>query len=272
MLNNVAPPSTELKELYVGQRLTAREIAARYGVAHVTVLRWLRASDIPRRAPRNGLANRGVQPPTAGELQRLIYDARLSYRQVGELYGVDQSAIPYWLDKFEIPRPTRTRIDPAHVGALYSSGVSAESIAAELGCCKTTVLNFLRRLDIDRRTEGWRARLEARDGTMVRSTYELRVADWLHAHKIAYEYEPAVPFGHGNTRSDFLANGWYIEVWGVHSRESYKRQKNRKQRLYAELGLPLIELSPHHFAGDRHLFERRMTQCLDAPQCGSDQS
>jgi len=266
----VIPPSTDLEALYITQGLNAREIAQRYDVAHITVLRWMKRYGIARRPPGRGLAHRGHALPTRAELERLIYVERLTYQEVGQKYAIDKTAIPYWLDRLGIPRPTRTRVVPADVRRLYEAGLSAETIASDLGCGKTTVLNFLRRMDIVRRHEGWRPRLATEDGTIVRSTYELRVADWLYSHDVAYEYEPKVPFGHHRTRADFLANGWYIEVWGVHSSPGYKVQRGRKTRSYRELGLPLIELLPHHFSQAKHIFERRMTCCLQGAQSSGD--
>lgn len=261
----MAPSSTELRSLYVDERLTARQIGEQYGVAHITVLRWMKRHGIERRPPRNGLANRGQTGPTKAELTKLIYTDRLTYRQVASQFGVDSTAIPYWLDKFNIPRPSRTRIDPERVRTRYLAGESAAGIAEAEGCCKTTILNFLRAMDVQRRSEGWQRHVKAADGTVVRSTYESCVANWLYEHGVPYEYEPRVPFGHGNTRADFLVNGWYIEVWGVHSNRNYKEQKARKRAGYAAHQLPLIELSPHHFSQARHIFQRRMEQCLQAP-------
>lgn len=210
--------------------------------------------------------HRGEPVPGRAELERMIYVERLTYQQVAQRYGADKTSVPYWLDRHGIPRPSRTRIEPEEVRMRYERGDSALMIARELGCSKTSVFNFLRRMNVSRRATGWRAPYRAADGTIVRSTYEERIADWLTMHGVSYEYEPRVPFGHGNTRADFLANGWYIEMWGIHSSQSYRRQRARKIKAYEAAGLPLIQLAPHHFSTrDRHILERRLRQCLTPP-------
>lgn len=193
----------------------------------------------------------------------MVNDRGLTYGEVADRYGVDPSAVALWIRKHDIAVAERIAAD--EIKARYAAGESANFIAQDLGCAKTTVLNVLRRAGIERRASGWRAPLISKSGCPVRSTYELRVADWLTERGVAFEYEPDVPFGHGNTRADFFVNGWYIEVWGVHSNARYSAQRKRKQRLYAEHNLPLIELSPHHFSRDRHIMEKRLRQTLKLP-------
>lgn len=268
------PSATDLRKLYVERGLSARQIGAELGVAHITVLRWLKKAGIERRPagyPRDG------ETPDADTLRRLVHEEHKSYVQIGQMFGADHTAVPYWLDKYRIPRPDprTTRFNgappdltPDEAARRYAAGESAEAIAKTAGyASKTTVLNMLRRAGIERRAGGWnRALLIADCGCPVRSTYELRVANWFTAHGVAFEYEPDVPFGHGNTRADFFVNGWYVEVWGVHSKPSYAAQKARKQRLYAAHGLPLIELLPHHFSRDTHILQRKLLQTLKIAQ------
>jgi hypothetical protein len=148
------------------------------------------------------------------------------YSEVADYYGVDKTTIPFWLDKLGLPRATtrlaRYRGNPPDLTSeeaarRYLAGESAAAIAHSSGFkSKTSVLNMLREMGIDRRAEGWKPdrRLRALDGTLVRSTYEVRVANWLVMHQVAYTYEPPIPTGR-RCRADFLANGWYIEIWGV---------------------------------------------------------
>lgn len=265
------PPSkTDLEKLYLEKGLSARQIAAKLGVSHNTVLRWLRTAEIARRP--SGYQRHGPTP-TAADLERLVHVEHLTYREIAALYSADLTAVPYWLDKHGIERPkwhvARFRGNPptlstAEAVQRYAAGESAASIARSAGYkSKTTVLRMLNAAGVTRRPDGWnRERLISDSGCPVRSTYELRVANWLTHHRVPFEYEPDIGLGHGNTRADFFANGWYIEVWGVHSVPSYAAQKLRKQRFYRENGLPLIELSPHHFARDKHILEQRLRQTL----------
>lgn len=215
--------------------------------------------------------------PSAAVLYRLVHAEHKSYAEIARLYEVDTTTIPLWLDKYGLDRadwklsrysgqPPTITIE--EVVERYQAGESAVAIAQSAGFkSKTTILQMLHRRGLERRPSGWRPdrRLLASDGTGVRSTYELRVANWLIAHGVEYQYEPPIPRGR-RLRSDFLVNGWYIEIWGVHSKPSYAESKARKQQLYARQNLPLIELSPHHFARDQHIFESRLRQTLQAPQ------
>lgn len=275
ILNHVPPSATELKALYCDQGLSTRATAKALGVSKPTIQRWLRKYGLPVRPPGNGLANRGVAAPTADDLRRLIHQEHKTYREVAALYGVDLTAVPQWLDKLGIPRPSwrdsRFRGNPPEVSIdtvreRYEAGESAEQISLSLGYkSSTTILNLMREAGIAARKEGWHPQREfvSRAGCEVRSSYELRVANWLTDHNIAFEYEPDVPFGHGNTRADFFANGWYIEVWGVTQSKKYARRKKEKQAGYAAHNLPLIEVSYNHFSKrDGHILERRLCQCL----------
>lgn len=237
--------------------------------------------DIPPRPTGCGLVHRGVTPPTEEELRRLVHEEFRTYREIGDLYGVDLTAVPQWLKKFGIPpanyrasyfRGEMPTLTPEKAKARYEAGESAASIAADTGYKSgTTVLNMLGAIGVERRADGWRSqRLKTASGCEVRSTYEVRVADWLTAHGLEFVYEPDLPFGHGNSKADFLVNGWYIEVWGVHSRPSYAARKAWKQGMYATHNLPLIELSPHHFSRDKHIMERRLEQTLEVAERPTD--
>lgn len=213
--------------------------------------------------------------PPKDELYRLIHVDHLTYKEVGDLFGVDHTAISYWLKRLGLPMGTAEMshfrgnpptLTPEQAAERYAAGESAAAIAHSAGFkSKTTVLRMLEEAGVKRRAQGWRPGREllASDGTRVRSTYELRVADWLIFRRVPYEYEPLLPFGHHRSRADFLVNGWYVEVWGVHSKPSYAKRKAWKKRMYGLHALPLIELSPHHFSRDKHILERRLRRTLE---------
>jgi predicted GNAT family acetyltransferase len=257
------PTKDELAEMYLMQRMSTREIGVRLGVAHITVGRWLKANGIPVRSADKGLANRGIEPPSRDDLYRMIHVEHLGYRGVAKRFGVDHTAIPHWLKRHGIARPTWTQskykgafpeLDAAEIGRLYDAGMSSAAIAERMNVSSDTIRRACRKRGIAVRPDGFRngARYACESGLLVRSAYEKRVADWLSQRSIPYEYEPALPFRDrpfaARLRGDFLANGWYIEVWGVVGSASYQAKKERKLDLYRSHGLPLIQLSPYHFA------------------------
>lgn len=214
------PDKETLTYLYGDFRLTTRQMADHYQVSSTVVGKWLRHHGIPRRAAGTGLIARGIEPPSDPELQDMIHVKCLTYREVADQYGVDQSAVQYWLDQRGIERP---------------------------------------------KGQGWQggSPYQTPDGQIVRSSYEKAVAQWLIDHRIDFIYEPNLPF---IGRADFLANGWYIEVWGVTGSTTYKARKSVKQSLYKAHGLPLIELPAHSFGKkEGEPWKHHLARCLLPP-------
>lgn len=263
------PDRATLAALYCDQRLTTRRIGEMYGVRHITVRRWLTACGIELRPSGRGLANRGVEAPTRDELARLVHDEHQSYDQIAARYGVDRSAVQHWLTRHDIPRPaiwdTRRKgirpdlPDAETLAAMYASGMSLEEIGKRYGVSERPIRELCRRHGIEVRRAGFNnsgtvAYRTAR-GEVVRSVYEMRVADWLHCRGIPYEYEPRLPFDR-RYRADFLANGWYIEVWGVKGNDAYEERRQLKVRAYWAYAMPLIELGP------QVSLDRNLAPCL----------
>jgi hypothetical protein len=89
--------------------------------------------------------------------------------------------------------------------------------------------------------------IEARDGTLVQSDGERRIAEWLAAHGIAYRYDAKFRIiAEFQIRPDFYLPGLdvYIEYWGLDTPE-YKMSMYKKQTLYQQEGKRLISVCPH---------------------------
>jgi hypothetical protein len=86
---------------------------------------------------------------------------------------------------------------------------------------------------------------------LVRSRYELLVANWLHTEGVAHRYDACI-FG---TRfcCDFeLSPGpVYVEIWGMIGCPEYNARMRHKRKLYRDHGADLVELYPSHFKGER---------------------
>jgi transposase len=271
------PPSNKpdretLDRLYTRERLSTRQIAEQFGVSHMSVKRWLRADNITRRPASRGLAHRGQEQPTRDELQRLVHHDHKSFRAIGEIFGVDATAVAQWVTKHGLTRPTiwgtrRKGHSPTLPTAttlrdLYERGLSTEAIGHLYGVSTGPILRLCREHGIELRPAGWNGLILCEDGHRVRSSYEFRVDNWLHTNGIAHQYEPVTPFDR-RCRADFLANGWYIEIWGVTTSAIYRARRDRKRRLYAAHDLPLIEIGAHAFdKAHDGLWERRLAHCL----------
>jgi hypothetical protein len=88
--------------------------------------------------------------------------------------------------------------------------------------------------------------IEARDGTVVQSEGERRIADWLTAHGLSYRYDAKFRIiGEFQIRPDFYLPELdvYIEYWGLDTPQ-YKMSMYKKQTLYQQEGKRLISVYP----------------------------
>ncbi len=88
--------------------------------------------------------------------------------------------------------------------------------------------------------------IEARDGTVVQSTGERRIAEWLTAHSLSYRYDAKFRIiGEFQIRPDFYLPELdvYIEYWGLDTPQ-YKMSMYKKQTLYQQEGKRLISIYP----------------------------
>ena len=88
--------------------------------------------------------------------------------------------------------------------------------------------------------------IAARDGTVVQSQGERRIAEWLTAHGIAYRYDTKFRIiGEFQIRPDFYLPelDLYIEYWGLDNPQ-YKMSMYKKQTLYQQEGKRLISVYP----------------------------
>jgi len=93
--------------------------------------------------------------------------------------------------------------------------------------------------------------IEARDGTVVQSEGEQRIADWLTAHGIAYRYDAKFRIiAEFQIRPDFYLPELdvYIEYWGLETPQ-YKMSMYKKQTLYQQEGKRLISVHPEDLPG-----------------------
>lgn len=99
------PERETLCHLYEVERLATREIAAQFGVSHMTVKRWLRADSISARPTGRGLVNRGIREPTAVDLREMVEVGGSSFDTIAARYGVHPSAVGHWFARHNITPP-----------------------------------------------------------------------------------------------------------------------------------------------------------------------
>lgn len=99
-----APDAEELAYLYLERGYTQHEVALHYGVSWITVKKWQRAFEIPRRS--------GPRPkprPSKDELRSLYSERQYPLEWIGRIYGVCHSTVAKWLRQEGIPVRTSVR-------------------------------------------------------------------------------------------------------------------------------------------------------------------
>lgn len=254
----------DFRRLYEVERLTTYEIAARYNTNRYLVASILKRHGVAMRTTYNSRfgIERDERAPSKEQLEKHLQDG-LQYHEIADLYGCDKTAVTYWLQRYNIQwdctnwtqrHKRRGFIEPTpqELFVMYCVDLlSTDEIGRKLNCSKRLIADRLTRYGIELRDPGWSGKLfKCRDGNLVKSTYEERVANWLHDHQIPYEYEPQLPFDR-TRKSDFLACGKYIEIWGVRDNQTYESRKEIKIEQYRLHNLPLVELGYWQFSAQK---------------------
>jgi len=104
---------------------------------------------------------------------------------------------------------------------------------------------FLQRRNFETQVE-LNKTIEARDGTVVQSAGERRIAEWLTAHGLTYRYDAKYRIiGEFQIRPDFYLPELdiYVEYWGLDTPQ-YKMSMYKKQTLYQQEGKRLVSVYP----------------------------
>ncbi len=102
--------------------------------------------------------------------------------------------------------------------------------------------------------------VEARDGTLVQSEGERRIAEWLTEHGLTYRYDSKFRIiGEFQIRPDFYLPevDVYIEYWGLDTPQ-YKMSMYKKQTLYQQEGKRLISIYPKDLTSLDFLMKRKL--------------
>lgn len=102
--------------------------------------------------------------------------------------------------------------------------------------------------------------IEARDGTVVQSEGERRLADWLTAHGLVFRYDAKFRIiAEFQIRPDFYLPELdvYIEYWGLDTPQ-YKMSMYKKQILYQQEGKRLISVYPKDLPSLDNLLLRKL--------------
>ncbi|MGE2715142.1 hypothetical protein ACQI4L_13870 [Mycolicibacterium litorale] len=107
---------------------------------------------------------------------------------------------------------------------------------------------------------------EASDGYWCRSIFERQVDDFLTNHRIGHEHEPKWPLHpelnpNGNKRADWqLPDGTMVEAAGMLDDPAYAAKFDTKRALAAQLGVPLLVVTPDMLLTLEKVFKPWMPQ------------
>lgn len=135
------------------------------------------------------------------------------------------------------------------VGVSPEERARAQAAFQRIYCDRCFDEVFLERRNFEMQVELHKT-IEARDGTIVQSAGERKIAEWLTAHGIAYRYDSKFRIiGEFQIRPDFYLPELdiYIEYWGLDTAQ-YKMSMYKKQTLYQQEGKRLISVYPRDIA------------------------
>lgn len=150
--------------------------------------------------------------------------------------------------------------------------VSAEEFARSSGAFQRAFCDrcfdevFLIRRNFETQVEMSKT-VESRDGTLVQSEGEKRIAEWLTAHAIAYRYDAKYRIiAEFQIRPDFYLPELdvYIEYWGLDTPQ-YKMSMYKKQMLYQQEGKRLVSVYPKDLPALDQLLTRKLRHYGSVP-------
>ncbi len=263
------PSEETLRFVCETQDLSMKEMADHFDVNRNTISNWFRHYGIKtiKRKPHN------LKRVSKEELDQAFNVEYLGYRGVAEKFNSNPRTIWRLVKHYGVDTPTfvqtRTKgmfVEPDHaeVKRLYESGIPLHEIGTRFGVDSGTIKRICKEEGVEIRLDGFNGKRQiCKNGLLVKSIYEMRVADWLIDHSVEFFYEPRYPFSN-QLKADFSANGWFVEIWGIEGHAGYRTRRERKVRLCRIHEVPLIQINYTHFqTRDKHIFESRMSQVLD---------
>lgn len=245
-----------LEDRYWGHEKTLVEIGDELGVTDVTINAWMERHGIERRDTTSSevQSDGNIDPLKDSEWLREQYvENGLSAGEVGEKLGVSKTPVLNYIHEHGIEphsiaeRNSKGDVTPLRdANWLYKQYVEKEmsqyEIADELGISAPTVRNWLNRHSIEVRSNEFDPNHLSH---LVRSTWELAVANLLRDAGVDYEYESLeIEYGDGCTYTpDFVTDNYVIEVKGhIYSDEVKKARaamKHLDTREYVVIGREL---------------------------------
>lgn len=223
-----------LRDLYVEQRYTMKEVSEELGCSRKTVENWINTFDLKT----------GAKPWRNKDRLRHLREQNLSESDIADKLGCSQSTVHNWLEKFGIDtdriKSTHPWHDESTLRKLYREReMTMEEVAEELNCSREAVEEWIHQHNIE--TRSWNPELpnELEDENELRrryvreeqSTYEISedlecapstVHDWLTHHGIETRSVGSQP-GELHHRWKGGRDPYYGENWRTQRRKAIER-------------------------------------------------
>jgi len=170
----------QLRDLYVRERMTVREVGERMGVSHHRVIRELALAGIPRRS-RHERPPRGPRAAVTDEALRELYIERgMTIRELCSFFGVSDEYLRKRLRQCGLgkrpgsftPRMDRERTEVTGDAAeLYGAGLGLREVAEALGVSSSEVRELLHEAGVTVRPPGLRAMADQRPRRLLEDLY-----------------------------------------------------------------------------------------------------
>lgn len=215
-----------LRQLYVVEKLTTRQIAEALGIGHRTIARRLQSLGIEARFSG---PDRHMQLRDADWLRSQYEDQRKSTPQIAREIGASHRVVSSWLTRHGIqPRPVGSE-----KGRTFGADVRARMSAAKVGRLQGEanpnwrggLIDPNTRLRVSYDSKQWSLRVRDRDGKCV----ECGAVGRLHAHHIKpWKHHPELRFDVSNGITlcppcHQKAHGWRFPAW-AYMAKTHERQ------------------------------------------------
>ena len=118
-------PEDELRQMYLGDKMTQIEIAELVGVSDVTIGYWMRGYGIKSRTHSESLLINTLKPSNQ-ELSQMYHNKKMSQPEIAKEIGVSYNAIFRWMKDYGIESRTVSESVIGENNSRWKGGVSFE--------------------------------------------------------------------------------------------------------------------------------------------------
>jgi len=163
----------KLRELYVEQDMSSREVAEELRCSKTPILTWLDEFGIEKDASRRDMTPAELEDEDT--LRRLYVERELTTQEIASKVDCSHGTVSRWINEHEIeerPSSVGELRDKAQLREMYvGKELGLTEIADSLGCAESTVLTWLRRHGIETRARQAPAANELTDDKLMREMY-----------------------------------------------------------------------------------------------------